>query len=127
MDRRRSEKNQGATIRKRYKVGETAKKGDVVKWLKVLEVITWQEKERLKEMEAGEDAEPTEAEGAAVPPEAGEEEETGGDCLSKTKKKQEQVPLMCAFDKTRECNASCVAFYVVHSANVATWGCKRMP
>lgn len=45
----------------------------------------------------------------------------------KTRQEQpEQIQLMCAYDKSRPCNATCTAFYIIHSANGATWGCKRL-
>lgn len=75
--------------------------------------------------------EPTKAEEDASPLEVLAEEETGGDFLSakaekKQEKPQETVPMMCAFDKDRECNATCTAFYMISTGAGATWGCKRL-
>lgn len=40
--------------------------------------------------------------------------------------KQKEIPMKCAFDKARVCNATCVAFFVIQSAGGTQFGCKRL-
>lgn len=42
------------------------------------------------------------------------------------KKEEKGVPMKCAFDQTRVCNGSCVAFFAISTGTSSQIGCKRM-
>lgn len=40
--------------------------------------------------------------------------------------KDKKTYIMCAYDKSRKCDATCVAFYVVVSSQGNKYECKRL-